>query len=169
MRRRFPEGFFFKLDSRSPKDCGILHFTTDNLDELPSYVFSSERMLDDLCAHRLHRDSFVLCFRKWMTLLDEQRVFVKDHAIQGITRYDYLNEPEIEYTADHIRRVEADAAGYLATISPHMSIKDYVFDFAYLPDGQTVLIELNPYGLSDPCCFGSYDLIAGYAVRREDA
>lgn len=42
-----------------------------------------------------------------------------------------------------------------------------VFDLA---PGQTgpLLIELNPYGLSDPCCFGSYENIeniGGFAAQ----
>ena len=164
----FPGGFFFKLDSRSPKDTEIPRYTADKVHDLPGAVFNSERMLDDLCAQRYHRDNFVLCFREWTEMRDEQRVFVRDGAIQGITRYDYREEPPIEYTPDHIAHIERDAAEYLAAIHLHMPITHYVFDFGYLPSGETILIELNPYGLSDPCCFGSYDKIAGYAWKANE-
>ena len=60
----FPGGFFFKLDSRSPKDTEIPRWTAENLHELPMAVFNSERMLDDLAGQRFHRDTFVLCFRQ---------------------------------------------------------------------------------------------------------
>jgi hypothetical protein len=162
----YPGGFFFKLDGRSPKDCGIVRYTADNLHELPPHFFCSERMLDDLVAQRFHRDGFVLCFRKWVELADEQRVFVRNGTIQGMSRYDYRNEPTAEYTEDHITHVQAAAAEYVTAISPYMATPDYVFDFGYLPHGKPILIELNPYGLSDPCCFRSYDSVAGYAWRQ---
>jgi hypothetical protein len=78
-------------------------------------------------------------------LRDEQRVFVKNGEIQGITRYDYREDALIEYTAGHIAHIERDAADYLAAIHPHMPVTHYVFDFGYLPSGETVLIELNPF------------------------
>ncbi|WP_143393975.1 hypothetical protein [Fimbriiglobus ruber] len=61
--RMFP-AFFFKLDSRSPKDWGIVRYTSENLHELPGHIFSSERMLDDLVVQSYHRDRIELCFRK---------------------------------------------------------------------------------------------------------
>jgi hypothetical protein len=134
-------------------------------------LMGNSEIMPTRCAERrgqrFHRETFVLCFRQWTELRDEQRVFVKDGQIQGITRYDYLQPPPIEYTGDHIDRIGFDATDYLADIAPHMLIADFVFDFGYRPTGETVLIELNPYGLSDPCCFGSYKNIAGYAWNKE--
>ncbi len=158
----YPDGFFFKLDSRSPKDTEIPKWTKENVHDLPMAFFSSMRMVDDLCDHRFHRDAFVLCFRQWVELRDEQRAFVKDGLIQGISRYDYTQESPIEYTPDHIAHIQAEAESYLDDIRPYMEIADFVFDFGYQPDGKTILIELNPYGLSDPCFFRKYENISGY-------
>ncbi|OWK35170.1 hypothetical protein FRUB_10012 [Fimbriiglobus ruber] len=60
-----------------------------------------------------------------------------------------------------IQAVQDQALRYFSVIDPHFPIDDYVFDFGFTPDGP-VLIEINPYGLSDPCLFGKYSLIDGF-------
>lgn len=165
--RQWPEGFFFKLDSRSPKDVGIVRFTEKNHMDLAGVVFSSERILDDLVVQSHHRESFVLCFRQWVELKNEQRVFIRDGKIQGVSRYDYGVEPAIEYNDATIATIMTDAILMQSEISQHMQIDSYVFDFGYKADGTAVLIEVNPYGLSDPCCFVIYENIKGYAWNRK--
>ena len=160
---QFPEGVFFKLDSRSPKDWGIVRYTAENIDELPGHFFSSERMLDDLVVQRHHRDAIVLCFRQWVDLGEEYRVFVKDRQIQGITRYDYRAPPKREHTQDVVRSVESEVARYLGEINPHFPLDNFVFDLGMTGDTGT-LIEINPYGLSDPCLFKSYANIRGFVA-----
>jgi hypothetical protein len=154
----FPDGFFFKMDGRSPKDTDIIKYTNQNIHELPVRFFSSERMLDDLCVQTRHRDNFFMCFRKWVDLTDEQRVFVKDGKIQGVSRYNY-HEPNSNRLDEW--KYEEVAGDFLNKINPYMRINNYVFDFGFV-DLNPVLIELNPYGLSDPCCFKTYDNIKGY-------
>ncbi len=159
--KEFPDGVFFKLDSRSSKDWGIVRYTAENIEELPGHIFGSERMLDDLAVQRHHRDAIVLCFRQWIELGEEYRVFVKDRQIQGITRYDYRDPPKREHTPEIVTAVEHRAAALLDAINPHFLLDDYVFDIG-MREG--VLIEINPYGLSDPCLFGSYQSIRGFAA-----
>ncbi|WP_020474164.1 ATP-grasp domain-containing protein [Zavarzinella formosa] len=159
----FPDGVFFKLDSRSPKDSDIGKYTAENLDQLPNAFFGSERVFDDICLQRHHRDRIVLCFRKWVEFGEEYRVFVKERQIQGISRYDYLSASKVEHTPEVVAAVQGQAEGYLATINEHYPPSDYVFDIGHTPDGP-VMIEINPYGLSDPCLFGSYANIRGFVA-----
>lgn len=154
---KFPQGFFFKTDNRSPKDSGIIKFTHQNLHELPSVYFSSMRMLEDMVVARVQRESIILCYRQWVDLADEQRVFVRNGKIQGVSRYDYNINCENTETELHIGNSEK----LFSLIQKEMHLNDYVFDFGYIDDNP-VLIELNPYGMSDPCCFGDYSSIAGY-------
>jgi hypothetical protein len=159
----YPEGVFFKLDSRSPKDWGITKYTDANIEQLPRDIFSSERMLDDMCVQRHHRDEIVLCFRQWVELGEEYRVFVRDRQIQGISRYDYINPPRREHTPEVVATVEREAAKYLEAINPHFSLDEYVFDIA-IAGRNAILIEINPYGLSDPCLFRAYEKIRGFVA-----
>jgi hypothetical protein len=158
---------FFKLDGRSPKDWGIVKFTKDNIDEIVTNFFASERMLDDVIVQRHHRKHFMLCFRKWVELKNEFRIFVKDRKVQGITWYDYTSD---ELPVNHKKlqkRVTTLAQDYLEKINPNVEINDYVFDIGFVND-EPILIELNPYGLSDPCCFKTYDNIKGFAWKRKN-
>jgi hypothetical protein len=59
--------------------------------------------------------------------------------------------------------MEAARGFYARHLSDHYG--DVVFDL-HAPGTQSeLLIELNPYGLSDPCCFGSYAEVEKGGVR----
>jgi hypothetical protein len=57
--------------------------------------------------------------------------------------------------------VEHEAARLLDAINPHFPLDASVFDIG-MREG--IPIGVNPYGLSDPCPFGSYQNIRGFAV-----
>lgn len=148
----FPEGVFFKLDSRSPKDAGVFKITHENKDELFHNIQCSMRLMDDFCIQSYHRELFFLCFRKWVDMKDEHRVFVENNEIVGISWYDYTSDIKPEIGRDSVVAV---CRSIHNKIDRFVDCSDYVFDVAFTEDGP-ILIELNPFGLSDPCCFVSY-------------
>lgn len=156
----FPGGVFFKMDGRSPKDTEIVRITRENTKDLIPIFFMSERILDDIARFRLHRELFFFCFREWVNLSDEHRVFICDGRVAGVSRYDYtLDKPDnMESPGFYMEKARA----FCERISKYFPQPNFVFDIAKKDSGEWVLVEVNPWGLSDPCLFGSYNKIDGY-------
>lgn len=160
--------FFCKLISRSPKDWLAddndygkprpLH----NVNELIDSLCCSMRTFDDMVLLRYLPDVAALVLRPYVefSASDEWRVFVLDGKIVGITQYYYATRfPDL--TPEKVIAVESRIRSFQDEIvSPNMNTKTFVVD--YLTDGDEIkILETNPYGLSDPCLFESYENLDG--------
>ena len=147
---------FVRLSSRSPKDVVDLPITPSGRQAV-DWITASERCMDDTStAHLADKPTFV-CLRKPLSMFadGEFRCFAKGGEVLGASRYFHRTAPEHRPEAGTI--LAAAKAFYARHLADHYP--DVVFDL-YLPGlpGET-LIEVNPYGLSDPCLFGDYDAV----------
>jgi hypothetical protein len=153
---------FIKLASRSPKDMEPYPVTHSGKTAL-HWIAGSMRCFVDLCDQ-----SRVPDYQPKIALRDfvygiraEFRVFIKDNDLQGIAVYDERGNVHVEKG----EVTEGRVARYWANnIRPHMKIDDYVFDLALRHNDELIVIEFNPYGLSDPIGFKSYDNINRIAL-----
>jgi hypothetical protein len=163
----FDSGSFFKLESRSPKDnyWGIAtNFRACNWRDIEKMLYS-ERIMDDLCRYKHTDEPLRLLFREWHSIRkdEEFRCFIRDRKLVGISQYHYAEWDEWNQTSkppafrNIIARKDeigsALAAFVNSEIIPHLPVEDLVADLWRDPFGKITLIEINPYGLSDPCLF----------------
>lgn len=50
----------------------------------------------------------------------------------------------------------------IETLRPRLHLQTVVFDIHLGYGGEVTLIELNPYGLSDPCCLRTYEAVENF-------
>jgi hypothetical protein len=160
VEKHFPlNGFFPRLSSRSAKDAFVetLH-CKDSKDILYQFT-TSERILDDLVQYR-YADTFCyLLLREWVIIpkLQEWRCFIRDKKLIAISQYHYTEEWG-EGDSPAIRNliakdtISAVSQFVRLQVIPYFEVADYIVD-VWLGDHGTKMIELNPWGLSDPCLF----------------
>lgn len=148
------ERYFVRLSSRSPKDVIDKPITPSGRQAI-DWISSSMRCMEDVSTADLAGEQMYICLREPLHMFKdgEFRCFARDGRVLGVSRYFYNKEPEHRMLEGKV--LAAATAFYEKHLADHYP--DVVFDL-YLPgmDGET-LIKLNPYGLSDPCLFGSYD------------
>jgi len=152
---------FVRLNSRSPKDYPWPFEAPATVSGKEAILFlsASERVLDDLYEFKwVPEQPAFICLREWQYGLrseDEYRCFVKDGELIAVTAYDYRKP--IKAAPDGGRAVREKIDHYFSeTLKPVLHIDTVVFDL-WMPIGkEPALIEINPYGLSDPCFFGTY-------------
>ena len=147
-------------------------------DELPGLLspdirklIYSERMLDDLARYSyLASEPLRLLFREWHPIQKsgEFRCFIRNRTLAGISQYHYAGFDEGSYTnkplafakiAGRAGTTEAALKTFIAAeIIPHLPVDDLVADLWLDHMGKITLIEINPYGLSDPCLFSYEEL-----------
>ena len=161
----YDNGFFIKLISRSPKDWSDkLQFF--NLKDAMQAVLNSMRCFDDLVMlSRLDCDNFItrpfIDIEKWR----EFRVLVFDGKIQGISQYFY--DETFSIISQHAVIIEQSIRRFIDEIvTPNMKVKSFCADIvwpssAFSSSENIILLETNPYGLSDPCIFKSYENLDG--------
>lgn len=154
---------FIRLNTRSPKDSAQpgLPITCAGKQAM-MWISTSERCMDDLHMLLYAEKPAYIAIREWRPIntASEIRCFARNGKLLGVTRYDYRNEPRWDWATHEEQILDLATAFYDQHLAAHYP--DVVFDLA--PDqrsdaGTPLLIELNPYGLSDPCCFASYDEI----------
>lgn len=156
----YPGGFLPKLSSRSAKDAWVNTFKCLTGDEVLNQFASSERILADLIEYE-YADTFCyLLIRQWFDIPkhEEWRCFIRDGTIIGISQYFYT---------DDFSRFYADKAGihsrllvYLRdVVIPLLHVGTVVID-VWLKESP-MIIEINPYGLSDPCLLSYPELESG--------
>ena len=156
------ERHFPRLNSRSPKDClwPFEALATMSGKEAISSFGGSERALDDLSRFRHIKDiaPAYICLREWQYGLSadrEFRCFVRDGELIAVSHYDYHNP--ITAPQDGGKAIRESIAQWFSTLlKPALHLQTVVFDLWWKYDGTFMLIEINPYGLSDPCFFRSY-------------
>lgn len=157
---------FFRLNSRSPKDFPWPFEVPISCSgrEMLSVFASSERALDDIVMFYDAPDPLFICLRDWVPGMQpawEFRCFVKDGDLLAVAEYG-LEGLHFEPDADPAFRRIIDRY-FAETVRPRLHIDTVVFD-VYVGGGLAagdapMLIEINPYGLSDPVGAGSYDAI----------
>lgn len=168
---------FLRLNTRSPKDIAPngLPITCSGKQFL-HWMTGSERMLDDLMMLSRAEKPAYIYMRELMPMpkSNEFRCFAKaDKGLIGISQYDYDNHHSSLESIIARDTIAMDINEfYREHIYPYYP-GDIVFDVLNADwNNEIILIELNPYGLSDPCCFGDYDRLesgnAKFAFRRHD-
>lgn len=162
------KSYFFRLNSRSPKDASWpfeLPLSCSGK-EMVKVLQNSERVLDDLCRFRHSIYKPYLCLREFDPTLTpdrEYRVFVKNNKIKAVAEYkdpssyerygeSLPSEKEYDERNNHIR------AFCIEKVIPFMKKDTFVVDVFYKYEN-IKLIEINPYGLSDPCGAITYSAI----------
>lgn len=164
---------FVKLESRSPKDYiqdwpkedyKALH----NAEEIVDALLGSMRTFEDLVFLTQLKDEVILYIRPFADLERryEWRVFVKDKKVIGISQQFY--KETFSYNEPYLNILEKGILYFMnETCIPNIPVDSfvadlYVYNYVYLSNvGEFILfpsiIETNPYGLSDPCLFDTYD------------
>ncbi len=161
--------WFVRLNSRSPKDAAYpVAPVTCSGKQAVAWIINSERCLDDTVCFGNAQQPMFICLRKveWLSEDLEFRCFAKGGKLVGVTRYFYDKAAERTLDADDLW----NAAGrfYDAHLAAHYP--DIVFDLHDPLSDAPRLIEINPYGLSDPCCFDGYvDIESVGGVRLSKA
>lgn len=156
---------FIRLNSRSPKDWPYPFEVpaTCSGKEAISMMAGSMRVLDDLLEFSwLPEQPAYVCLRDfvyWIKGWNEFRCFVKGGDLIAVTHYDCRKPAPEAVTGrrSELRRIIDDY--FVTKLKSALHIDTVVFDVAIdIPNNdQPLLIELNPYWLSDPCWFGSYE------------
>lgn len=165
---------FVRLNSRSPKDSPWPFEVPATLSGKEAMVIlgCSERILDDLAHFEYvpEQPAFV-CLRKFDPMIrtwSEFRCFVKDGELIAVTHYDYTHRIPVPDDGGKAIRDRIDQ-WFLTALKPRLHLQTVVFD-VFLGHGDPLLIELNSYGLSDPCWLGGYrnvERFNGYVAFRK--
>ena len=152
---------FVRLTTRSPKDASypVAPITCAGKQAV-LWLATSMRALDDTVMMKYAGEPLFIAVRQAIPSIRperEIRCFAKDGEMIAVSRYDYLNAPAFEWDSAETLKVAREFYG--AHLKRHYD--NVVFDLALGAGdlGGPILIELNPYGLSDPCCFRSYEAI----------
>jgi len=150
---------FIKLNSRSAKDswdgitCSGRHALVN--------MANSMRIIDDITQFKYLRHATPkICMRELFCGANgmgtwEFRCFVKDGILLAVSDYDYGSPNKHLKDAGTCKDVREKVNDFFENLHKRMTLETYVFDVVF--NGQKwILIEINPYGLSDPCFFGSY-------------
>lgn len=165
-------GFFFKLMSRSPKDSNMDESNHGkpmplyNSDECVEFVLNSMRCLDDMVLMRYLENPYIV-IRPYIYFdpMDEFRVLVEKGKIVGISQYYYHSIFESERELDEL---DLSIRAFVnEVVIPNMGIDTFVVDVVADEEGFVNTLETNPYGMSDPCLFGSYDKLDGSFLYKK--
>ena len=160
--------WFIRLNSRSPKDY-IHPCIGNNAQSVMEMLLGSLRIIDDICGMLHYKVDGYIYFRPVVNIPNgsEFRAFVKDSKLIGITMYETTTAKFHYEQKDFIINAIKELA---PKVIPTYPDKDFVFD-VYFDDYKNItLLEVNPYGMSDPCYFGDYESIekGGYAYYDEN-
>lgn len=165
--------WFVKLTSRSPKDVIDLP-VTNCANQALDWLLSSMRCVDDLYdLYNIQKPAF-LVLRNPVKIEKkyEFRCFVKSGELKGVSQYFY--NLDFDYHINEIKIIEERIRTFFEKLKNIFPYSDFVFDVYFEKYGEyigsPILIEINPYGLSDPCMFKSYDFLEkGYKVLTAES
>lgn len=164
-----PDGCFVRLSSRSPKDTfgdTPTRYRTGS-QVLESFMWSM-RVMEDLIEYRYAETECHMLFREYESIpeWEEFRCFVIGGEIAGISQYYYADRFEQLQGAEGLAMKERVFA-FARSILPILHMETVVVD-VWVGE-HPKLIEINPYGLSDPCCLRYAELVGAkdlYRVRE---
>lgn len=152
--------FFWKLITRSPKDYlsdenGLVKPTV-TIDGFYESMMSSLRCAEDLCWLS-ELDKFIIVLRPYINIdpKTEWRVLVNKEQV-SISQYFYNQTFEYENIGEIDSKIRLFTN---TTLRNNVKKEKFVADL--IVKDEVTLIELNPFGLSDPCLFKSYDKLDG--------
>jgi len=154
--------YFIKLITRSPKDyLDDIGFELKSAQEGFDAIFGSLRCFEDLVQLQM-LDKCIFIIRPYIDIPKERefRVFVEEGKIKGISQYHYTEEYDwIKKNAYIIQYRIENFISY--NVIPNLDLSSFVADIVVKDGGSCILLELNPYGLSDPCLFKEYKNLDG--------
>lgn len=159
--------YFIRLNTRSPKDTGE-NLVTSSGRQAVSLISRSERCLDDIVLLNNARQPIYIALRKPIIPLFKEaefRCFAKDGLVIAVSRYHGADPVEPVPGADLIMGNVRDF--YHTHLQSHYPT--VVFDIHFDTADHITLIELNPYGMSDPVCFGNYEEVEKGGIRFHTA
>lgn len=153
---------FFRLNSRSPKDAPwpLELPVSCSGKEMLSVMACSERMLDDLVFFSHAAIPPKLCLREfWPGVRPERefRCFVKDRNILAVAEYLSVHQDQkwAYPPKGDDQQIRAEVDAYLTgAVFPRLHLDTVVIDLVRLDEWK--LLEINPYGRSDPVGAQSY-------------
>jgi hypothetical protein len=160
--RRFPQGAFVRLGSRSPKDT-LASMQTGNrafngAQAVRLLTGGSERISFDL--RRCLRAAYTpwIFLRRWCEIPPESefRCFMREGRRVGVSQYHHGSHFEGLDAKQTLECLRERILAYFPLLAAHSHMTTAVFDLIITPgsDRPVTLIELNPYGMStDPCLF----------------
>jgi hypothetical protein len=158
--RRFKEGVFTKLGSRSPKDCWKdIKPQMTGRECVQALLNSCERIFDDLCEAVRYEYFPNVWFRKWIDINRkfEFRCFMKDRQWLGASQY-YYNDYFEELLPLKNEILQKLLKFFNEKFLPISHLDDVVFD-VFLTNDEVKLIEINPFcNLTDPCLYFEKEL-----------
>ncbi len=158
------KGSFFKLSSRSAKDISDNIFNTRK--DLIDATEYSERWISDLIdAKRMKQGVYIYFLEKLdLDISREVRAYIYAGKIKGISVYDYMSKTH-NLSAGFVNKLvdEINEKVLFPILSTQNSnewdLLEFVIDACEMLDGSVQFIEVNPYFLSDPCCYKNYSEI----------
>jgi hypothetical protein len=160
--------WFIRLNSRSPKDYRNPPITMDPQEAI-DFLTLSMRTVSDLEQMMVYGEPCVIYLRRPVSMAPgtEFRCFVKDGKLIAISQYDGALSRFPEESKDHIISALSDYAPRVTAAFPY---SDFVFDVFFVEQKHPCLIEVNPYGLSNPCFFWAYEAVerGGYAYAAQN-
>lgn len=168
---------FIRLNSRSPKDAPWPFEVpaTCSGKEAVGLLAASERVMEDLIQFNyLPEQPALICLREFvpgMRTSREFRCFVRDGELIAVSHYDYHNPVQAPEDGGQAIREKIEA-WFKAELRPRLHLQTVVFDVFLDWSGNVMLIELNPYGLSDPCWLGNYaqvEMFSGHVAFTSPA
>ena len=157
---------FVRLNRRSPKDYKI-HIHT--VDEAFESISSSMRCIDDISFLRYHKQPIIIYFSEydWEIPEREFRCFVKNKKLIAVTQYEGTKIKE--YPENCIEEVKQKIKDFSGKVIRAAQLDTFVFDVFFKKDNCHFL-EINPYGLSDPCFFINYKNVerGGFAYQKTE-
>ncbi len=160
------KGCFFKLSSRSAKDCR--KFRAWDIEDIISAFDNSLRVVDDVWQYFNFSHPINLNFYEWLEDCkgsNEVRCFIKKRKLKGITKYQV--DQQATYSAEFISNVNKFIETEIIPASKNW-LGDFVVDCYEKADGTVGVIEFNPYEYSDPCLYGKHQLIGEPSIIEDD-
>jgi len=160
--------WFIRLNSRSPKDYENPPITMDPQEAI-DFLALSLRTVNDLEKMMIDGTPCVIYLRPPVSMEPgtEFRCFVKDEKLIAISQYDGALSRFPEEKKDHII---STLSAYAPRVIDAFPYSDFVFDVFFIERENPCLIEVNPYGLSNPCFFWTYEAVeqGGYAYAAQN-
>lgn len=167
--KKFPDGAFVRLGSRSPKDAFVETFKVHTGAEAVNVLTAcSERICDDLHLALDNNYAPHIFVRQWITIphWQEFRCFMRNRRMIGISQYNYFNAfPELQ-NEQTLSSIRFGIDQFFLQIREACHLDDVVFDVwvKMLKVGnqtgiEVKLIEINPFfELTDPCLFDWHNM-----------
>lgn len=153
------KSFFVKLITRSPKDYLYDGMELKSSEEAYDALCLSMRTAEDLCMLS-NIDMCYIIIRPFINIpkSKEFRFFVYGKKIVGISQYHYNDNTIIVDSEEFLKR---SIYSLMKRVINNININHFVSD-VYIDEWQDAcLIEINPFGLSDPCLFVDYASLDG--------